>query len=68
MLDNLRHLSTDAIRTELLRRDEPAEPRPACGSGPQKSYNTSLHVFALFLILFLSTLGMSPWSLALLFG
>ena len=33
---------------------------PACGSqGLRGSYNTTLHVLALFLILILSTLGMS---------
>ncbi|QIW95422.1 hypothetical protein AMS68_000940 [Peltaster fructicola] len=41
-----------------LRRDDGA--RPACGSGNSvRNYNTGLHVAALFLILFLSTLACS---------
>lgn len=49
-------LSTEFLRAELLRRDE----RPACGSKAGKgAYNTSLHVFALFLILGLSTAACS---------
>lgn len=54
----LANLPTDLIRRELSRRDD--GDKPSCGSrGPPRSYNTSLHVFALFLILLLSTLACS---------
>ncbi|KAI5917241.1 Fe2+/Zn2+ regulated transporter [Camillea tinctor] len=51
-------ISTDALLAELSRRqdDNGATPKkPVCGSGEKGSYDTPLHVFALFLILFLST-------------
>lgn len=59
MTDTLNHLPTVVIEQELLRRqnEEKGKPHAVCGSGPQRTYNTSLHVFALFVILFLSTLG-----------
>lgn len=48
-----------ALHAEIVRRQEAGE-RPPCGSGNAKhSYNTPLHVFALFLILFLSTAACS---------
>ncbi len=54
-------LATDALRAELARRkggsDSEAAPRPVCGSGKGGVYETGLHVFALFLILAISTLG-----------
>ena len=54
-------LSTHALRAELARRmggEDPANapPRPECGSGKRGNYETGLHVFALFLILIISTL------------
>ncbi|KAI9723187.1 MAG: hypothetical protein M1828_004290 [Chrysothrix sp. TS-e1954] len=50
---------SDLLRRELLKRqDDEQVTRPACGSGPnRRGYNTSAHVFALFLILTLSTLA-----------
>lgn len=48
-----------ALHAEIVRRQEAGE-RPPCGSGASKhSYNTPLHVFALFLILVLSTAACS---------
>ena len=52
-------ISTDTILAELRRRQEDGE-KPACGSRSKGSYDTSAHVFALVLILVLSTLGKSP--------
>lgn len=49
-------IPTHVLLTELSRRDDDDE-RPQCGSGEQGSYDTGLHVFALFLILIVSTLG-----------
>lgn len=49
-------MSTEYLRAELARRAEEAE-KPQCGSGRKGGYNTSAHVFALVLILVLSTLG-----------
>jgi zinc transporter 1/2/3 len=47
------------LHQEIQRRQEAGE-RPACGSGASKhAYNTPLHVFALFLILILSTAACS---------
>src|SRR5256884_9673490 len=49
-------IPTHMLRAELLRRQ--ANERPVCGTkGGRGSYNTPLHVFALFLILALSTAG-----------
>ncbi len=56
----LHQLSSQALRIELQRRDEASE-KPVCGSdGRTESYNTPLHVAALFIILVLSTFGMHP--------
>ncbi|PSR83388.1 Zinc/iron permease [Coniella lustricola] len=52
----LSSLSTDVLLAELAKRDSGNE-RPSCGSGKQGSYDTPLHVFALVLILVLSTLA-----------
>ncbi|CAG7561354.1 unnamed protein product [Fusarium equiseti] len=49
-------ISTDTILAELRRRQEDGE-KPACGSRSKGSYDTSAHVFALVLILVLSTLA-----------
>ncbi|TVY82064.1 Zinc-regulated transporter [Lachnellula suecica] len=49
-------ISTEFLRAELLRRDDEAA-KPQCGSGVKGSYNTSVHVFALGLILVLSTVA-----------
>ncbi|KAF2118425.1 Zinc/iron permease [Lophiotrema nucula] len=49
---------THLLRAELQRRQDDA--KPACGTkGGRGSYNTPIHVFALFLILGLSTLACS---------
>ncbi|KAI8940043.1 hypothetical protein NX059_003764 [Plenodomus lindquistii] len=58
LLEGLSQVSTRLLQAELRRRDE--QDRPACGSkGGKKHYNTGAHVFALFLILFLSTAACS---------
>ncbi|KAL2022094.1 hypothetical protein VTK56DRAFT_6138 [Thermocarpiscus australiensis] len=49
-------IPTELLLAELSRRDG-AKERPACGSGNRGSYDTGVHVFALFLILTLSTLA-----------
>jgi len=49
-------IPTELLLAELSRRDDASE-RPACGSGKKGSYDTGIHVFALFLILTLSTLS-----------
>ncbi|EXJ88597.1 hypothetical protein A1O1_05527 [Capronia coronata CBS 617.96] len=49
-------LPLEVLRAELDRRKE----KPTCGTpGKQGSYNTGIHVFALFLLLGLSTLACS---------
>ncbi|KAI0474006.1 Zinc/iron permease [Xylariaceae sp. FL0804] len=54
-------IPTDILAAELSRRQDDnaaAEPaKPVCGSGEKGAYDTPLHVFALFLILGLSTLA-----------
>lgn len=48
-------LPLELLHAELSRRQDA---KPACGSAENHgTYNTGLHVFALFLILILSTLG-----------
>ncbi|KAF2096949.1 Zinc/iron permease [Rhizodiscina lignyota] len=48
-------LPTELLQTLLAQR-QAGDERPACGSGKHRgAYNTPIHVFALFLILFLST-------------
>lgn len=48
------------LRAELARRDNGESDRPPCGSNNKsRHYNTGLHVFALFLILVLSTFACS---------
>lgn len=50
-------IPTSLLQAELNRRQIGTD-RPACGTrGATQAYNTPLHVFALFLILILSTLG-----------
>jgi hypothetical protein len=49
-------LPIEILRAELRRRQDGAD-RPACGSGKRGAYNTPIHVFALILILSLSTIG-----------
>ncbi|KAG8674834.1 hypothetical protein FPOAC2_00869 [Fusarium poae] len=49
-------IPTDLILAELRRRQEDGE-KPECGSRSKGSYDTSAHVFALILILVLSTLA-----------
>lgn len=55
-------ISTEALLAELTRRDD-APAKPKCGSGTKGSYDTAIHVFALFLILVVSTVGMQPMQL-----
>ncbi|KAH9873428.1 hypothetical protein IAQ61_004051 [Plenodomus lingam] len=60
----LSHISTHILQAELRRRDgqdgQDGQDRPACGhKGANQHYNTAAHVFALFLILFLSTAACS---------
>ncbi|KAM0807828.1 putative Zinc-regulated transporter 2 [Seiridium cardinale] len=52
-------LPTHALLAELTRRQDASAPteRPACGSRERGAYDTPLHVFALVLILTLSTLA-----------
>lgn len=51
-------ISTEVLRAELLKRVGEDYDKPECGSnGVRGSYNTSLHVAALILILVLSTAG-----------
>ncbi|KAF2736621.1 Zinc/iron permease [Polyplosphaeria fusca] len=53
-----RSVSTELLRAELHRRQ--VDEKPACGTkGGRGSYKTSIHVFALFLILTLSTAACS---------
>lgn len=48
------------LHAELLRRQEETDERPKCETkGGKGQYNTTLHVFALLLILTLSTAGTS---------
>ncbi|KAH6638152.1 Zinc/iron permease [Boeremia exigua] len=59
LAEGLSHITTELLRNELQRRQEQAE-KPACGSkGGKKHYNTGIHVFALVLILALSTAACS---------
>ena len=56
-LGELQNIPFDVLQAEFHRRKNAGE-QPSCGSkGTTKSYNTPLHVFALVLILALSTLG-----------
>lgn len=53
----LAHITTDLLRRELQRRQEEVA-KPECGSkGGNKQYGTGEHIFALVLILVLSTAG-----------
>ncbi|KAG9541639.1 zinc-regulated transporter 2, partial [Aureobasidium melanogenum] len=53
-------IPTSALRAELLRRQAVDHDRPTCGTtGTANDYNMPLHVFALVLILVLSTLACS---------
>ncbi|CAK7230034.1 hypothetical protein SBRCBS47491_007450 [Sporothrix bragantina] len=61
-MDDFASLSTHVLRAELARRmggdnSDNNAPRPECGSGKRGNYETGLHVFALFLILTISTLA-----------
>ncbi|KAM7197784.1 Zinc/iron permease, partial [Naviculisporaceae sp. PSN 640] len=47
-------ISTEFLLAELSRRDG-AKAKPQCGSKEKGAYNMELHVFALFLVLVLST-------------
>ncbi|KAK7954310.1 hypothetical protein PG988_015004 [Apiospora saccharicola] len=53
-------IPTDLLLAEISRRQDAGPPenkKPVCGSGEKGSYDTPLHVFALVLILVLSTLA-----------
>ncbi|KAI7211959.1 hypothetical protein KC333_g7375 [Hortaea werneckii] len=57
---SLSSLPLHLLRAEVARRQNEDDSRPACGSGNKsRHYDTGLHVFALFLILLLSTLACS---------
>lgn len=47
----------DTLLAELAKREN-GDSKPQCGSNQKGSYDTPLHVFALVLILALSTIGM----------
>jgi zinc transporter 1/2/3 len=47
-------IPTAILQAELAKRQNDETERPACGGGIQGSYNTSIHVAALVLILLLS--------------
>jgi solute carrier family 39 (zinc transporter), member 1/2/3 len=49
------NIPTDFLLAELRRRQQDAPPKPECGSRDRGWYDTAAHVFALFLILALST-------------
>lgn len=54
-------IPTDVLLTELSRRREAGDDtKPQCGSGKRGSYDTTLHVGALVLILVLSTVCTEP--------
>jgi hypothetical protein len=56
-IDAWSHVPIHILHKELKRRQDNGE-KPACGSEDNKGeYDLGLHVFALFLILLLSTLG-----------
>ena len=56
--DSWSHIPLNVLHAELKRRQDEGE-KPDCGTkGTRGDYNMGLHVFALLLILFLSTLGM----------
>lgn len=55
---SLSSIPRDLLLAELAKRDT-GDAKPECGSGKKGSYDTPLHVFALVLILALSTLGTS---------
>lgn len=50
-------LPTDLLVAELRRRQQDGHDRPACGSVGRGEYDVTAHVFALLLILTLSTFG-----------
>ncbi|KAH8725349.1 ZIP zinc transporter-domain-containing protein [Phaeosphaeriaceae sp. PMI808] len=53
-------IPTHLLRAELHRRQQNEQQQPACGTkGGRGHYNTTIHVFALFLILVLSTAACS---------
>jgi hypothetical protein len=55
---SLHNLPLSLLHAELQRRQD-KDYKPSCGtSGERGSYSLPLHVFALFLILILSTLGL----------
>lgn len=60
-------IPTEALLAELARRDD-TDGKPKCGSGKKGYYDTGLHVFALILILVVSTLCMHALSLSQLWG
>ena len=53
---------TAVLQAQLARRQDTA--LPSCGSAKTGSYNTTIHVLALVLILLLSVAGSCPRHLA----
>lgn len=58
---SLASIPYDLLLAELAKRDD-VDTKPQCGGGKKGAYDTPLHVFALFLILALSTLGTHRWT------
>ncbi|CAN8101643.1 unnamed protein product [Discula destructiva] len=55
--DPLSSIPYDILFAELKRRDDGDTTKPQCGSGTAGAYDMAMHIFALFLILVLSTLA-----------
>lgn len=53
---SLSSIPYDLLLAELAKRDD-GDAKPQCGGSKKGAYDTPLHVFALVLILALSTLG-----------
>lgn len=56
---SIRSVTIEVLQAELRRRASDNEDlKPACGTtGKRGSYNVPVHIFAVFLILIISTLG-----------
>ena len=57
--NDLRSISIELLKAELLRRDEDdGANKPTCGTtGKRGTYNVSIHVLAVLIIFVLSTIG-----------
>jgi len=56
---DIESIAIEVLQAELRRRqDDEDTAKPACGTtGKQGAYNVPIHVFAVFLILVISTIG-----------